>query len=64
MSVRKEYSVIVGGDVVFSGSYAMACSVYESFVRFRDFFCDGDVCFPDISISFKPVLKSGRTPLL
>lgn len=58
MSVRKEYSVIVGGDVVFSGSYAMACSVYESFVRYRDLFCEEDVFFPDVSISFKPALKS------
>lgn len=54
MSVRKVYQVLVDGNVVFSGSYAMACSVFESFERWRDFALP-DVYVPDVVIAFKPV---------
>lgn len=54
MSVRKFYSVVVGGDVVYCGSYAMAMAVYESFETYRSV-APGD--FPPVLICFKPSLK-------
>lgn len=58
MSVRKVYDVMVDGVKVFSGSYAMALSVYESFMRFRDFFHDYDaVKLPDVCMVFRPDVK-------
>lgn len=53
MSVRKEYQVLLDGSVVFSGSYAMACAVYESFEKWRCFALP-DVYVPDVVVAFKP----------
>lgn len=53
MSVRKEYQVLVDGNAVFTGSYAMACAVYESYEKWRDFALP-DVYVPDVVIAFRP----------
>lgn len=53
MSVRKVYQVLVDGDVVFSGSYAMCCAVFESYEKWRDI-APSDVRVPDVVIAFKP----------
>lgn len=58
MSVRKVYEVMVDHEKVFSGSYAMAISVYESFMRYRDFFHEDDgVKLPDVCMVFRPDVK-------
>lgn len=54
MSVRKVYSVIVGGDCVYSGPFATAMAVYESFEAYRSV-APGD--FPEVLVCFKPILK-------
>lgn len=53
MSVRNVYQVLVDGNVVFSGSYAMACAVYESYEKWRDSALP-DVYVPDVIVAFKP----------
>lgn len=40
MSVRKVYDVLFDGQVIWSGSYASAVSVYESTMRALDFVFD------------------------
>lgn len=67
MSVRKEYSVLVNGESVFSGSFASANMVYEAFNEHFARLCES--CSDSISrdmvreiydsilIAFKPVLK-------
>lgn len=56
MSVRKVYRVVVDGSSVFSGSYAMAMAVYESFVRYKDF---SGISSPDfVVMAFTPSIKS------
>lgn len=55
MSVRKEYSVVVGSEVIFTGSYTVALKVYSSFERFRTFY-SGEL--PVCSISFRPIERS------
>lgn len=52
MSIRKVYQVLVDGREVFSGSYAMALAVFESYERWREF---SPVPVPDVVIAFKPV---------
>lgn len=52
LSVRKVYQVLVDGKEVFSGSYAMALAVYESYERWREF---SPVSVPTVVIAFKPV---------
>lgn len=53
MSVRRVYQVLVDGNVVFSGSYAMSRAVYESFEKWRAFSLP-DVYVPDVVVAFKP----------
>lgn len=58
MSVRRVYRVFVDGEVIFSGSYAMAMAVYRAFVYFDSF-----VDYPDLDIvlAFKPNDKSNSS---
>lgn len=56
MSVRKVYSVLVGHEVVFSGSYKVAMDVYSAVFKTIS------VCSvspaPVVSISFQPQFLS------
>lgn len=55
MSVRKVYRVVVDGEIVFSGSYAMASAVYRAFECFNSLTDYPDF---DVVLAFKPNDKS------
>lgn len=52
MSVRKVYSVLVGHEVVFSGSYKVAMDVYSAV--FKTISACSVSPAPVVSISFQP----------
>lgn len=63
MSVRREYSVLVDGVVIFRGSYASANNVYNAVCTFLSEFHEFSDYGFTVSISFSPkvVLKKERS---
>lgn len=58
MKVRQNYSVTVGGECVFTGSYKSALKVYDCLSNVsRLLSLEYSFEFPPISISFQPVLS-------
>lgn len=58
MPVPKKYFVMVGSQVVFSGSYSVSLKVYSAVESLRSSL--GDV-LPPVSIMFVPNLNSERS---
>lgn len=52
MSVRREYSVLVGSQIIFSGSYAMCMAVFKAFSNYNKIF--PDALTPNITVAFVP----------